>query len=121
MRARTKPARAIFFVKPFSMDELAASVTRVSGMHIAAEPRSHIGTGQLRNHRDLHLQQLAVTYVKERRTDRAAVDVLEELAANPYCEARWLTSLALLYVLHKEWGKLAHLAGRLDRLATEEA
>ena len=112
-----------YLIKPFTMDELRASVAKTCAMNLSAQPRRMVNgqTGQLRNHRDLHLQQLAITFAKERRTDREAMEVLEELAANPYCEQRWLTSLAILYVLHSEWRKLAYLAARLERLAASES
>jgi lipopolysaccharide biosynthesis regulator YciM len=60
------------------------------------------------------LKQLANEYAKNRRTDDQAVRVYEQLAANPACELRWLRTLAMIYVIRQEWGKLRNLAARLE-------
>jgi hypothetical protein len=41
--------------------------------------------------------------------------VYEELARDPHCEIRWLTTLAMIYVIRREWRKLHYLTGRLAK------
>jgi hypothetical protein len=61
------------------------------------------------------LIELATTYRKTRRTDDKAIAVYEELANDPDCDKRWLTTLAMIYVIRQMWGKLKVLAERLER------
>jgi DNA-binding NarL/FixJ family response regulator len=104
-----------YLVKPFTVEELIGAIHKVTGALLQQRPRLG-STGQLRDQRDAHLQQLAADHVRARRTDADAVKVLEELAENLYCEERWLRALAMLYVIHKRWAELAKLATRLERL-----
>ena len=71
-------------------------------------------TAQLHQRNEAYLIQLANEYAKSRRTDDQAVEVYEHLAANPACELRWLRTLAMVYVIRQEWGKLRILAARLE-------
>ena len=48
-------------------------------------------------------------------TDDQALGIFEHLADNPACELRWLRTLAMLYIIRLEWGKLKTLAARLER------
>ena len=59
------------------------------------------------------LEQQAAEYAKSRRTDDQAVQIFEKLAAEPDCKMRWLMTLAMIYVIRKEWAKLQSLAERL--------
>ena len=61
------------------------------------------------------LKQLAKEYAKNRRTDDQAVEVFEHLASNPTCELRWLRTLAMIYVIRQDWGKLKNLAIKLEQ------
>jgi lipopolysaccharide biosynthesis regulator YciM len=71
--------------------------------------------GRLKDQRASYLLQLATEYSRSRRTDDEALEVFEQLAANPKCEVRWLRTLAMLYIIRQEWMKLQVLAGRLAR------
>ena len=60
------------------------------------------------------MKQLAEEFVRNRRTDEQAVEVFEHLATNPACEMRWLQTLAMIYVVRQDWGKLKNLAMKLE-------
>jgi lipopolysaccharide biosynthesis regulator YciM len=64
---------------------------------------------------EAYLKKLAEEYSKSRRMDDEAMGVFEQLADNPECEMRWLRTLAMLYILREEWGKLKILAARLEK------
>ena len=101
-----------YLIKPTTTDEFVETFRRVANL---------VQTGQLkmkqpqhnRHERKVYLQQLAMQYVKSRRTDDKALTVFEELAADPQCEVPWLQSLAVIYVFRQEWHKLSKLADRL--------
>ena len=62
-----------------------------------------------------YLKQLANEYSKTRRTDDKAMEVFEQLAENPQCEARWLQTLAMIYVVRQKWGRLKILAEKVEQ------
>ena len=70
---------------------------------------------QMRKQREAYLAQLAVEYSKNRRTDEKAMEVFEQLAHNPECDMRWLQTLAMIYVVRNEWGRLKVLAAKLEQ------
>ena len=65
------------------------------------------------------LEALATQYAKARRADDQAIQVFETLAEQPDCSRRWLMTLAMLYIVRKEWAKLEMLATHLEQ--TEQA
>jgi lipopolysaccharide biosynthesis regulator YciM len=71
----------------------------------------------LQKRNEVILEQLADEYVKVRRTDDQALQVFEQLAENPGCKVHWLKTLAMIYVLRQEWGKLKTLSARLEQQA----
>lgn len=115
--AIVQTARAVgaqeYLVKPFTIDEMNAAVNRVAEQVKAGRKRLR-QAGQLHEKSEAYLKQLAEEYSKARRTDNQALDVFEQLAANPQCELRWLRTLAMLYIIRQEWGKLKALAERLQ-------
>ena len=54
-------------------------------------------------------------YGRAKRTDDQALDVFEQLAENPDCELHWLRTLAMIYIVRQEWGKLKTIAARLEK------
>jgi YesN/AraC family two-component response regulator len=104
-----------YLIKPATTEEFVDTFRRVANL---------VQTGQLQQNetqhneheRKIYLQQIAMQYVKSRRTDDKALAVFEELAADPHCEVPWLQSLAVIYVFRQEWRKLSQLANRLDQL-----
>lgn len=119
-----------YLVKPFTTEELVAAVERAGQMVINRRPEakdtallrrkltSPLRSGQttqLREKRYKELKQLASQYIKARRTDDEVIDVLEELAASPYCELHWLKWLAMIYVNRTKWEKLKILIDRLQQ------
>ncbi|MBK8987217.1 MAG: response regulator transcription factor [Chloroflexi bacterium] len=102
-----------YLTKPFTSDQLIETVGRISRGILANRSRAD-QSATMRRQRDIYLVELANEYVKQRRTDDKALLVYEELAARPDCELQWLMSLAMIYVLRKEWGKLKELAARLE-------
>lgn len=120
-----------FLIKPFTTEELLDVLERAGRTVLnqrpvdgeTAELRRKVTaplrtgqTSQLRSKREEDLKRLATNYLKTRRTDDEVMRVLEELADNPSCEPHWLKSLAMIYVIRKEWEKLGLLADRLKRL-----
>jgi YesN/AraC family two-component response regulator len=102
-----------YLVKPFTIDELNAAVNQV-GARVQEKHKQRASTADLRQQRETYLKRLAQEYTKSRRTDDKALEVFERLAANPECELRWLRTLAIIYVIRQEWGKLKALAIRLE-------
>ena len=102
-----------YLFKPFTVDELEQAVVQVSA-RLEKTRQSLVQEQKLRQERESYLKQLAEEYVKGRRTDDQAVQVFEHLAASPRCELRWLRTLAMVYVIRQDWGKLRTLAARLE-------
>jgi len=103
-----------YLVKPFTVYQLNNAVKRVGDIVKTDREKAEVSE-HLQALRASYLVQLAGEYAKSRRTDNEALEVFEQLAANPKCELRWLRTLAMLYVIRQEWPKLQVLAGRLVR------
>jgi len=106
-------ARA-FLIKPFTVNELEAAINRINE-HLM-KTRTSVkppNTAELNNQG--YLEQAATLYMKEGRTDNQAVQVFESLAKDPQCNKRWLETLAMIYAIRGDWGKLKLLAGRLEQ------
>ena len=103
-----------YLFKPFTVDELEQAVVQVSA-RIEKTRQTIAQEKQLRQKNEIYLKQLAEEFVKNRRTDDRAVEVFERLAANPACELRWLRTLAMIYVVRQDWGKLKNLAMILEK------
>jgi YesN/AraC family two-component response regulator len=102
-----------YLFKPFTVDQMEQAVEKVS-KRLVQKRQQLAQTAQLRAKNEAYVKQLAVEYAKSRRTDDKAIEVFEYLAANPACELRWLRTLAMIYVIRQEWGKLRTLAARLE-------
>jgi len=103
-----------YLVKPFTGDELEEAIGRVRVRVEQARQKIAQDT-QVRKQREAYLAQLATEYSKTRRTDDKALEVFEQLAENPRCEPRWLQTLAMIYVIRNQWGKLKALAEKLEQ------
>lgn len=101
-----------YLFKPFTVDQLENAIGKVRA-RLAKTRQQRAQTNQLQQKNQAYLKQLAIEFAKSRRTDDQAVEVYEALAANPACELRWLRTLAMVYVIRQEWGKLRTLAERL--------
>jgi YesN/AraC family two-component response regulator len=100
----------VYLIKPFIIEELENALNFVTGKLLevrARKPQIDIPA----------LEKLAEEYTKARRTDDQSVKVFEMLARDPLCKVHWLRTLALLYAIRQEWGKLKMLAERLEREA----
>jgi YesN/AraC family two-component response regulator len=102
-----------YLFKPFTVDQMEQAVEKIS-VRLAQKRQELHQTDQLRLKNEDYLKRLANEYAKSRRTDDQAVEVYEQLAANPACELRWLRILAMIYVIRQDWGKLRILAARLE-------
>ena len=100
--------------KPFSIEELNEAVNRV-GEQVRQKRPSLENAGRLHKQSEKSLEKLALEYSRSKRTDDKALDVFEQLAENPDCDLRWLRTLAMLYIIREEWGKLKALAERLEK------
>ncbi len=101
-----------YLFKPFTLEEMEQAVDRVV-VRLEKKRLENRHTDRLRQQSEAYLKQLADEYARSKRTDDRAVDVFEQLAADPDCELRWLRTLAMLYVIRKEWNKLQTLAAKL--------
>jgi len=103
-----------YLIKPFTVEELEAAIGR--GRERVIQSRAKLAQDtQVRKQREAFLVQLAVEYSKAHRTDEKAMEVFEQLAQNPECEFRWLQTLAMVYVVRNEWGRLKFLAAKLEQ------
>ena len=103
-----------YLVKPFLVDEIEAAVKRVSG-RMRENRQKRVQSSLLNENSAAYLELLANEYLKEGRTDNQATQVFERLTMNPQCALRWLETLAMVYSIRREWGKLKTLAARLER------
>ena len=103
-----------YLVKPFTVYQLNNAVKRVGDIVKAEREKADVGD-RLKKQRASYLIQLAGEYARTRRTDDEALDVFEQLAANPRCDLRWLRTLAMLYIIRQDWRRLEVLSGRLAR------
>lgn len=101
-----------YLFKPFTVDQLENAIEKVIA-RLRKTRQQNAQANQLRQKNEVYAKQLAIEYAKSRRTDDRAIEVYEYLAANPACELRWLRTLAMVYVIRQEWGKLRSLAERL--------
>jgi YesN/AraC family two-component response regulator len=101
-----------YIIKPFTSDTLVMTMERV--IRKAKENKKRMPTPTPEN-RQATLERLAEEYRHTRRSDARAMMVYEELARDPQCEIRWLTTLAMIYVIRREWRKLHYLTGRLAK------
>jgi YesN/AraC family two-component response regulator len=104
--------------KPFSIEELNDAINRVGKLVIKNRPKLEHAS-HLRKQSENSLEQLANEYAKAKRTDDQALSIFEQLAENQNCELRWLRTLAMLYIIRQEWGKLKALAARLEKQAKD--
>lgn len=102
-----------YLIKPFTSEQLVQTLGRIIEQ-IKANKQRYNQTDRLKQERDSYLTELASEYIKARRTDDKAMEVFENLAENPECDIRWLRHLAIIYVIREKWGKLRHLAERLE-------
>jgi YesN/AraC family two-component response regulator len=101
-----------YLFKPFTVDQLENAIEKVR-VRLKKTRQQNAQANQLRQKNEVYVKQLATEYAKSRRTDDQAIEVYEYLAANPACELRWLRTLAMVYVIRQEWGKLRSLTERL--------
>ena len=103
-----------YLIKPFTVEELEAAIDHVR--ILVDQQRIKLAQDtQIRKQREAYLLQLAAEYSKTHRTDEKAMEVFEQLAQNPACEMRWLQTLAMIYVVRQEWGRMKFLAAKLEQ------
>lgn len=108
-----------YLVKPFFVDEMDAAIKRLIA-RMRAEQHKRAQSRPVNENSEAYLELMANECMKEGRTDDQSVQIYERLAANPQCALRWLETLALVYAIRQEWGKLKSLAGRLERETGEQ-
>jgi len=102
-----------YLVKPFTVEELEEAIANVR-VRVEQSQQKLAQDTQVRKQREAYLIQLATEYSKTRRTDDQAMEVFEQLAANPQCDPRWLQILAMIYVVRQKWDRLKVLAEKLE-------
>jgi YesN/AraC family two-component response regulator len=103
-----------YLIKPFTIDELEMAIARVN-VKVEEARKKLAQVTDLKRKKEDYLKQLATEYSKARRTDDKAMEVFEQLADYPNCEARWLQTLAMIYVVRQEWGRLKILSAKLEQ------
>jgi len=103
-----------YLIKPFTVDELEAAMV-LARQRVEHNRKKLAQDTQTRKQREAYLAQLAVEYAKNHRTDEKAMEVFEQLAINPECDPRWLKTLAMIYIVRNEWGRLKVLAAKLEQ------
>jgi YesN/AraC family two-component response regulator len=103
-----------YLVKPFTVEELEEAIKHVK-IRIDEFHKGPAQAEQLPRKSEINLKQLAEEYARTRRTDDRAVYVFEKLAADPACDLYWLRTLAMVYIIRQDWGKLKYLAARLEQ------
>lgn len=99
-----------YLIKPVTAEQLLSVMERASKAALASQ-----GKPTPAPPRKPDLEELAAAYAQTRRADDEAMAVFESLAQQPDCKLRWLMTLAMLYVVRKQWSKLKVLAERLER------
>jgi two-component system chemotaxis response regulator CheY len=108
-----------YLVKPFTYEDLDKAIRGCAQTWFARRMQSASAASRADADQQ-NLLRLAHVYSQARRTDSAALDVFERLATQPDCELRWLLTLAMIYVVRQQWGKLKHLAERMERRTIHE-
>ncbi|HQE93498.1 MAG TPA: response regulator [Anaerolineae bacterium] len=99
-----------YLIKPVTAEQLLSVMERAGKAVLAAQEKAAPAPSTQPT-----LEELAAAYAKSRRADDEALAVFEALARQPDCKLRWLMTLAMLYVVRKQWTKLKMLAERLER------
>lgn len=119
IRRAIKSGASEYLVKPFDIDDLDQAVRRCAQTWFARRLQSYVAPSPEDTDQQ-NLLRLAHVYAKSRRTDDAALDVFERLAAQPDCELRWLLTLAMIYVVRQQWDKLKQLSERMEGRTTNK-
>lgn len=103
-----------YLIKPFIMDELEKAVKEV--IHRLDHPEESTTSSDAPLEKsEAYLRQLADEYTTEKRTDDKAIEVFEEVINLPNCELRWVQTLAMIYTIRQQWGKLKTLAEQIEQ------
>jgi YesN/AraC family two-component response regulator len=103
-----------YLIKPFNTDELEKAVQEVIERLDHPEASTPSADASLEKN-ESYLRQLADEYTKEKRTDDKAIEVFEDVINLPNCELRWVQTLAMIYIIRQQWGKLKDLAEEIER------
>ena len=102
-----------YLVKPFFVEDMQAAIHRIVGRMRETRQKRTAAALQDKNS-EAYLEALGHEYLKDGRVDDQATQVFERLASNPNCALRWLETLAMIYAIRREWGKLNSLSARLE-------
>jgi len=102
-----------YLTKPYTMDELEHAVQRAAERVWEGQEKAREKVQERRKQLMYH----ADAYVQAQQTNAEIIPVFEYLGRDPDCELKYLTYLAMLYVLHARWNKLRVLAARLEQRA----
>ncbi len=109
-----------YIIKPFTSDTLVTTMDRVikkvEENKLRFPQPEEEKVNKVKENRRAQVLRVATQYRQARRRDAKAMAVYEYLAKDPNCDKQWLTTLAMLYVIRREWKKLQSLSGRLSNL-----
>lgn len=106
-----------YLIKPITAEQLLSVMERAGKVAWAARIQARRPTPQAPLPPASGLEAQAAQYAREHRADDQALQVFETLAAQPGCNQRWLMTLAMLYIVRKQWSKLKALAARMGEAA----
>lgn len=104
-----------YLLKPVTAEQLLSVMERASKAAWASRAQAPPLTPPAPTQPLTDLEMLAAQYAQTRRADDQALRVFETLAQQPNCKQRWLMTLAMLYVVRRQWSKLKTLAARLEQ------
>ncbi len=105
-----------YLLKPVTAEQLLSVMERASkAVWASRAPARPVAPPAPPTPSQPDLETLATQYAEARRADDQAIRVFETLAEKPDCKQRWLMTLAMLYVVRKQWSKLEALAARLEQ------
>ncbi|MBI5933361.1 MAG: response regulator [Chloroflexi bacterium] len=102
-----------YLVKPFFVADMEAAIQRIA-THMRETRQKRTAAALQDKNSEAYLEALAHEYMKDGRIDDQAIQIFERLAMNPNCALRWLETLAMIYAIRQDWGKLKALAARLE-------
>ena len=104
-----------YLLKPVTAEHLLSVMERASKVARATRAPDRPAAPKAPAPPSPDLEALATQYAQTRRADDQAIRVFETLARQPDCKQRWLMTLAMLYIVRRQWKPLEALAARLEQ------
>lgn len=104
-----------YLVKPFGPDELIAAIRRTTA-HIAESRRkTEEAARAAETERHKYLLQLVMTYLREERFDRDALNAYRDYAVHPEADLDLVARLAEVFLALHDWKTLHGICERMEK------